>query len=206
MIAELCIEHDVTVIADEVYEHMTFDGAQHIPMASLPGMFERTVTVSSLGKTFSVTGWKIGWVYGPPDLISGVARAHQFVTFASHHPSQEAAAFALTLPGTYYEELQAMYLTKRDLMMSGLNAAGLKGQTPQGTYFVMADFSDVFDGDDVEFTHYLIKEVGVACIPPAPFYSKEHAHLARTMARFAFCKGNDTLREAGERLAKLRGK
>ncbi len=205
MIADLCIEHDVTVISDEVYEHMVFDNAQHIPMATLPGMFERTVTVSSLGKSFSVTGWKIGWVYGHPDLISGVMRAHQFVTFASNYPAQEAGAYALTLPGTYFEELQAMYTTKRDLMMDALNNAGLKAHTPEGTYFVMADFSDVFDGDDMAFARYLATEIGVACIPPSPFYGPDHRHFATKQARFAFCKSDDTLRAAGERMAKLRG-
>jgi len=204
MIAELCIEHDVTVISDEVYEHMTFDGTLHIPIATLPGMFERTVTVSSLGKTFSVTGWKIGWVYGHPDLIAGVGRAHQFVTFASNHPAQEAGAYAFSLPGTYYEELQAMYVTKRDLMMEAVTGAGMTAHSPEGTYFVMADFSNVFEGDDVEFARYLTSEIGVACIPPTFFYSPEHAHIARKTARFAFCKSDDTLRLAGEKMAKLK--
>lgn len=204
MIAELCIEHDVIVISDEVYEHMVFDSAHHIPIATLPGMFERTVTASSLGKTFSVTGWKIGWVYGHPDLVAGVGRAHQFVTFASNYPAQEAGAYALGLPGTYYEELQAMYTTKRDLMMQALNNAGMKATTPEGTYFVMGDFSEVFDGTDVEFTRHLITEIGVACIPPSPFYSEAHRHIAKGLARFAFCKSDDTLRTAGERMAKLK--
>jgi N-succinyldiaminopimelate aminotransferase len=226
VVAELCQEFDVTVISDEVYEHLVFETPppnplpsvavygegeqkqiqriQHIPMATLPGMFERTVTASSLGKTFSVTGWKLGWVYGHPDLVSGVARAHQFVTFASHHPSQEAAAYALSLPGTYYEELQAMYTVKRDIMMTGLNNAGLKANTPEGTYFVMADFSYVYDGDDVAFAKYLTTEIGVACIPPSFFYSPEHVGIAKNQARFAFCKGDDTLRAAGEKLAKLK--
>jgi N-succinyldiaminopimelate aminotransferase len=202
MIAELCIEHDVTVISDEVYEHLTF-GAPHIPIATLPGMFERTVTVSSLGKSFSVTGWKIGWAYGHPDLIKGVMQAHQFVTFASSHPTQIAGAFALGLGGTYYEEFQAMYMVKRDLMMQALTNAGLKARQPEGTYFVMADFSDVFDGDDIEFARYLTSEIGVACIPPTFFYCTQHAHMASTQARFAFCKSNDLLRQVGERLSKI---
>ena len=203
LIADLCKEHDVTVISDEVYEHLTFGTEQHIPMATLPGMFERTVTVSSLGKTFSVTGWKIGWVYGAPELVTGVSRAHQFVTFAVNAPAQEAAAYALSLPGTYYEEFQAMYTGKRDLMMTALNGAGLKARQPDGTYFVMADFADVFDGDDIDFSRYLTSEIGVACIPPTFFYSTEHAHMASTMARFAFCKSDDMLRQAAERLAGL---
>jgi N-succinyldiaminopimelate aminotransferase len=202
LIAELCIEHDVTVISDEVYEHLTF-GAQHIPIATLPGMFERTVTVSSLGKSFSVTGWKIGWVYGHPDLIKGVGQAHQFVTFASSHPTQIAGAYALGLAGTYYEEFQAMYTVKRDLLMDGLTKAGLKAHQPEGTYFVMADFSDVFDGDDIEFARYLTSEIGVACIPPTFFYCTGHAHMASTQARFAFCKSDEMLRQVAERLAKL---
>jgi N-succinyldiaminopimelate aminotransferase len=205
LIADLCIEHDVVCISDEVYEHLTFDGTTHIPMAAMPGMFERTVTVSSLGKTFSVTGWKIGWVYGAPDLVRGVGQAHQYIAFAANHPGQEAAAAALALPGTYFEEFQAMYLAKRDLMMNALNGAGLKARLPEGTYFVMADFSDVFDGDSAAFARYLTSEIGVGCIPPGVFYGPEHAHLARTQARFAFCKSDDTLRAAGERLAKLRG-
>lgn len=203
LIADLCKEHDVTVISDEVYEHLVFDHARHIPIATLPGMFERTVTISSLGKTFSVTGWKIGWVYGHPDLVQGVARAHQYVTFAANHPVQEAAAYALSLPGTYYEEFQAMYLAKRDLLTQGLRDAGLKVKTPEGTYFLMADFSDVFDGDDIEFARYLTSEIGVACIPPTFFYSMEHAHMASTQARFAFCKTDEMLRQAAERLAHL---
>jgi len=204
LIADLCIEHNAMCISDEVYEHLTFGDARHIPMAAMPGMFERTVTASSLGKTFSVTGWKIGWVYGPPNLITGVMRAHQFVTFATHHPSQEAGAFALGLPGTYFEEFQEMYTGKRDLMMQALDGAGLKARSPEGTYFVMADFSDVFDGTDVEFSRYLVSEIGVAAIPPTFFYSPEHAHIARHQIRFAFCKSDDMLRQAGERLLKLK--
>lgn len=204
LIAALALEHDVIIVCDEVYEHLTFDGVSHTPFATLPGMAERTLTVSSLGKSFSVTGWKIGWVYGDPDLLEGTRRTHQFITFAANHPAQAGAAAALTLPDTYFEGFRAMYTTKRDLMLSGLTAAGLSARTPQGTYFVMADFADVFDGDDMEFARYLTAEIGVACIPPTPFYSTSHAHLASTYARFAFCKTDDMLRQAAERLGALR--
>ncbi len=204
MIAELCIEYDVTVIADEVYEHLIFAPAQHIPIATLPGMFERTVTVSSAGKLFSMTGWKIGWVYGSPDLVQGVLGAHQFVTFAVHHPSQEAITYALNLPDTYYEMFQAMYEKKRQLILNALDGAGLKSCVPEGTYFVMADYSGVFDGTPLEFTRYLTKDIGVACIPPESFYSQEHSHIGHGYVRFAFCKSDEMLQQAGERLAKLR--
>src|SRR6266702_84597 len=203
LIAELCIEHDVTVISDEVYEHLVFANARHIPIATLPGMFERTVTVSSAGKLFSATGWKVGWVYGHPDLVEGAARAHQFVTFAVHHPSQEAMAYALHLPGTYFETFKAMYETKRQLMMSALDSGGLKYCAPQGTYFMMADYSQVFNGTTMEFTHYLVKEIGVACIPPESFYSQEHRNIGHGYVRFAFCKSDDILRQVKDRLGKL---
>jgi N-succinyldiaminopimelate aminotransferase len=204
-IAELCLEHDVTVIVDEVYEHLVFAPAQHIPIATLPDMFERTVTVSSAGKLFSATGWKIGWVYGPPALVEGVAAAHQFITFAVHHPSQEAVAYALNLPGSYYDAFRNMYDTKRRLMLSALNSGGLKYFTPEGTYFVMADYSGVFDGTPLEFTRYLTREIGVACIPPESFYSQEHAHIGHGYVRFAFCKSDELLGQVQGRLAKLRG-
>ncbi|MFL5627825.1 MAG: aminotransferase class I/II-fold pyridoxal phosphate-dependent enzyme [Ktedonobacteraceae bacterium] len=203
LIADLCTEYDVTVIADEVYEHLIFEPAQHTPIATLPGMFERTVTVSSAGKLFSATGWKIGWVYGPPDLIEGVARAHQFITFAVHHPSQEAIAYALNLPTTYYEEFQAMYDAKRLLIQSALDSGGLKYRAPEGTYFIMADYSNVFAGTPLEFTRYLTKEIGVACIPPESFYGQEHAHIGHGYVRFAFCKSDEMLQQVKERLTRL---
>ncbi|QBD78804.1 aminotransferase class I/II-fold pyridoxal phosphate-dependent enzyme [Ktedonosporobacter rubrisoli] len=202
-IAELCIEHDVTVISDEVYEHLLFGSAQHIPIATLPGMFERTVTVSSSGKSFNATGWKVGWVYGHPDLLEGVARAHQFVTFAVHHPAQEAVAYALGLPDSYYQEFQAMYQAKLALLTDALDSSGLQYRVPEGTYFVMVNYARVFEGTPLEFTHHLIKEIGVACIPPESFYSQEHVAIVQGYARLSFCKNDDTLRQVKERLVKL---
>lgn len=204
LIAQLCIEYDVTIIADEVYEHLYFAPAVHIPISTLPGMFERTVTVSSAGKLFSATGWKIGWVSGPADLVAGVGRAHQFITFAVHHPTQEAVAYALNLPDTYYSEFQSMYTTKRQFMMNALDAAGLAYRVPEGTYFLLADYTAVFQGSPAEFARHLIREIGVVCIPPESFYSPEHAHLGQGYVRFAYCKSDEMLAEVEKRLAKLR--
>jgi len=205
LIAELCIEHDVTVIVDEVYEHLVYAPSQHIPIATLPGMFERTVTISSAGKLFNTTGWTIGWAYGHPNIVDGPARAHQFITFSVHHPSQETIAYALNQPAAYYESVQATYTAKRNLILSVIDSSGLKGLVPQGTYFALADFTDVFDGTPLEFTRYLIKEIGVACIPPESLYSPQHAHLGQKYVRFSFCKDDNMLLLARERLAKLKG-
>ncbi len=203
-IAGLCKEFDVVVISDEVYEHLIFDDSRHIPMATLPGMLERTVTIGSAGKTFGMTGWKIGWAYGHPDLIKGVAQAHQYVTFAVNHPAQQAVAHALTLPSSYYEDYREMYTTKRDLMMTGIAGAGLKATMPKGTYFVVADFTDVFDGTDVEFARYMATEIGVGVIPPTAFYSEKHKHMGQNHVRFSFPKQNATLQTAAERMKKLK--
>lgn len=203
LIANLCKEFDVIVISDEVYEHLVFQGNQHIPIASLPDMFERTVTIGSAGKTFGMTGWKIGWVYGPEALITGVWRAHQFTTFAANHPAQVAIAHAFTMDTTFFEEYQSLYTHKRELMMRVLDAAGLSAIEPQGTYFVMANFADVFDGDDIAFSKYLITEIGVAGIPPSFFYSNAHKSIAQKYVRFAFCKNDNTLLQAAKHMEKL---
>ncbi|GAC1365028.1 MAG: pyridoxal phosphate-dependent aminotransferase [Ktedonobacteraceae bacterium] len=204
LIAELCIEHNVTVISDEVYEHLTFYDMQHTPIATLPGMFERTVTVSSAGKLFSATGWKIGWVSGPPALVDGVARAHQFITFAVHHPTQEAVAYALALPDSYYTGFRSMYEAKMQLLMSSLEGTGLQYAPAEGTYFIMADFSQVFKGTPMEFTRYLIQEIGVACIPLETLYSPEHMHFGSKYVRFSFCKTDEALHAVKPRMSKLR--
>jgi N-succinyldiaminopimelate aminotransferase len=204
MIAALCIEHDVTVISDEVYEHLLFDDAVHVPMAALPGMFERTITVGSAGKTFGMTGWKIGWAYGPNELIRGMGMAHQYIAFSANHPAQLAVAHAFGLDKTYYDQYRALYAAKREILMQGLESAGLKAYRPRGTYFIMADFSDVFAGDDVAFARHMIEHIGVACIPPTAFYSEAHKALGQRYVRFAFCKNDATLHQAAERMARLR--
>lgn len=203
LIAQLCLEHDVLVISDEVYEHLYFSPAVHIPIATLPEMFERTVTISSAGKLFSATGWKVGWVYGPPELVEGVARSHQFITFAVHHPTQETVAWALHLPDTYFTSFQSMYTAKRQIMMTALDNVGLSYHAPEGTYFLLADYSPVFSGSPSDFARYLTREIGVTCIPPESFYSAEHAHFGEHYARFAFCKSDEMLLEAQQRLKKL---
>jgi N-succinyldiaminopimelate aminotransferase len=206
LIADLCKEFDAVVISDEVYEHLVFDNARHIPMATLPDMFERSLTVSSGAKTFSATGWKIGWVMGHPDLVTGALRIHQSVTFAVNHPSQYGIAKGLSFGNSYYEELQAMYSRKRQILHDGLIAGGIKiDYAPDGAFFIMGDFSDVFAGDDREFAKWLIREYGVACIPPSAFFSPEHKHITRNHARFAYCKNDEVLYKAAERLAKLKG-
>ena len=204
LIAELCIKHDVIVISDEVYEHLVFEGHQHIAIASLPGMYERTVTVGSAGKTFGMTGWKIGWVYGHPELITGVWRAHQFITFATNHPTQAAVAYAFTLGNSYYEEYQALYSRKRELVMQVIDAAGMTAIQPEGTYFIMGDFTQVFEGNDVGFCKYCIEQIGVATIPPSAFFSEKHRRYAENHVRFAFCKSDETLERAAERMLQLR--
>lgn len=203
LIARLCIEHNVVVISDEVYEHLTFGAAQYVSIATLPGMFERTVSISSVGKSFNATGWKIGWVYGHPDLVDGVRRAHQFIAFAVHHPSQEAVAYALNLPDTYYASFRQMYTEKLQLLLESLDHTGLQYLIPEGTYFILTDFSAIFKGSPTEFTRYLIKEIGVACIPPETFYSPEHLHFGSKYVRFAFCKSDELLIQVKERLARL---
>jgi N-succinyldiaminopimelate aminotransferase len=190
-------------MADEVYEHITFDGARHHVLATLPGMRGRTVTISSLGKSFSVTGWKVGWALASPPLAQAIFRGHQFMTFCGAAPLQEAAAVALETAGArgYYEELQAMYQQKRDFLAAALDAAGLSPILPRGTYFIMVDISGLGFAGDVAFCRHLTAEVGVAAIPPSAFYSTPGG--GRTLARFAFCKTDAALQEAAERLQRL---
>ncbi len=201
-IAGLCREHDVVAITDEVYEHMVYEG-EHRSLAALDGMWERTVTLSSLGKTFSLTGWKIGWAIAPPPLTAAVRAAHQFLTFATATPLQHAAATALSAPATYYDALVTAYRRRRDLLVAGLERAGFTVYPPQGTYFVLADHTAFGFPDDVTFARHLTTEVGVAAIPPSVFYPDPAA--GRRLVRFAFCKDEATLAVAVARLGKLAG-
>jgi N-succinyldiaminopimelate aminotransferase len=205
-IAALCQKHNVVAITDEVYEHILYDDTVHTRLATLPGMAERTLTISSLGKTFSVTGWKIGWAIGPEPLVTAVNRAHQFITFAVASPLQAAAATALGLPLSFFENLRGMYQAKRDLMLDALKRAGFNALEPQGSYFIMCDWRGVAPrhvSDDVQFAHWLTKEIGVACIPPSIFYQDADKHLGKYLARFSVCKKDETLCAAAERLSRL---
>jgi N-succinyldiaminopimelate aminotransferase len=206
IIADLCRKHDVIAITDEVYEHILYDGVTHTRLAALPGMADRTLTISSLGKTFSVTGWKVGWAIGPETLVAAVNQAHQFITFAVASPLQAAAATALSLPSAFFNNLQTTYQTKRDLMIDALEGAGFAVHKPQGSYFVTADWRDVAPSqvkNDVQFAHWLTSEIGVACIPLSAFYQDSDKHLGRHLVRFAVCKKDETLTAAAEKLAKL---
>ena len=199
-IAELCKEHDVLALVDEVYEHLTYDGVPHVRLAQLAGMHERTLTVSSAGKTFSYTGWKIGWVIAPPALTAAVRSAHQFITFSTATPLQHAAAAGLRLPDGYFERLAQEYVEKRDFLAGVLQRAGLPVLNCAGTYFLMADISARGFDDDVEFCRYLTRNVGVAAVPPTAFFSEANKQLGRCYARFSFCKKMSTLQMAAERL------
>ncbi len=199
-VAQLCREHDVLCVTDEVYEHILYDG-EHVPMASLPGMRERTITISSFGKTFSLTGWKIGWAAAPPELTAAVRAAHQFVTFATATPLQHAAAAALSVGPEYYRGLAASYRRRRDYLVEELAGVGFGVRPPAGTYYVCADFRPLGFDDDVAFCRHLIEDVGVAAIPPSAFY--ENTRHGKSYARLAFCKKEETLREAVRRLHAL---
>ena len=201
-IARICVERDLLVLCDEVYEHITY-GAEHVPLASLPGMRERTLTASSLGKTFSFTGWKIGWLVGPPQLVAAAQAAHQFLTFATATPLQIAAAEALrTCDATFAAELQAGYRARRDFLVDALREAGFAVAVPEGAYFVLADFRAHSREDDRTFAARLVREIGVAAIPPSGFYAAAPDE-GRHLLRFAFCKRMETLDAAAERLRRL---
>jgi len=202
LIASLCREHDAIVLSDEVYERLVFKG-EHISIVAVEGMQERSVTLSSLGKTFSLTGWKIGWAIASPELTAGIRAAHQFLTFATATPLQHGAVAALRAPDSYYEQFVAGYRAKRDLLVEGLARLGFTVFPPDGTYFVMVDHTPFGFDSDIAFCRHLIEHVGVAAIPTSVFYHDPAD--GRSLVRFAFCKTEPTLREALSRMSsKLR--
>ncbi|MGV9690210.1 pyridoxal phosphate-dependent aminotransferase [Streptomyces sp. NPDC003444] len=200
-VAELAVERDLLVVTDEVYEHLVFDGAAHVPIASLPGMRERTVTISSAGKTFSFTGWKVGWITASPELTSAVRSAKQFLTYVSAGPFQYAVAEALRLPDAYFDALRADLAAKRDLLGEGLAQAGFEVYRPSGTYFVTTDIRPLGATDGFAFCRSLPERAGVVAIPNAVFY--DHRDEGAPFVRFAFCKKTEVLEEAVSRLKRL---
>ncbi|HLA94245.1 MAG TPA: aminotransferase class I/II-fold pyridoxal phosphate-dependent enzyme [Pyrinomonadaceae bacterium] len=207
-IADLCKEHQALCFTDEIYEHITYnieedgDPSEHISMATIEGMRERTVIVNSLSKTYSVTGWRVGYCIAPPDITAAIRKVHDFLTVGAANPLQQAGAYALTLPPSYYEELQKDYQKKRDFIVPILQKAGFKCDSPEGAYYIMTDISDFGFANDVEFTKHLIREVGVAVVPGSSFY--HDSTLGSQLVRFCFCKKDETLEAAAERLEKLK--
>lgn len=201
VIANLCQKWDAIAISDEIYEHIIFDGRAHVPIASLPGMAERTVTTSGLSKTFSVTGWRVGWAIAPAALTGGIRKIHDFLTVAAPTPFQDAGAVALTMADQVYTQLAAAYQAKRDLLLGILERQGITCYKPGGAYYLMADVRPFGFASDAEFAHYLIKDIGVATIPGSSFYIDPKT--APQAVRFCFSKQDETLREAGRRLVKL---
>jgi aminotransferase len=205
-IAGLCQEFDALCFTDEIYEHILYprEGAEikHISMAQINGMRDRTVIVNSMSKTYSVTGWRVGYCIAPPEITSAIRKVHDFLTVGAAAPLQVAGAYALSLPAEYYERLESEYRARRDLLLPVLENAGFKTFSPDGAYYIMTDISNFGFADDVEFTRHLIREVGVACVPGSSFYSVPE--LGRQQVRFCFCKKDETLQLAAERLEKLR--
>ena len=200
MIAALCREHDLVAFTDEIYEHIVYAG-EHIPLATLPGMAERTVAVNSMSKTYSVTGWRVGWVIASPELSSGIRKTHDFLTVGAAAPLQQAAVVALEFPPRYYAQLRGDYITRRDTLLPALETAGFRVYPPDGAYYVMTDISPLTSDDDVTFARRMILDPGVATVPGSSFYSRPE--LGATKVRFAFPKRLETLDNAAQRLLRL---
>ncbi|HEY6805061.1 MAG TPA: aminotransferase class I/II-fold pyridoxal phosphate-dependent enzyme [Pyrinomonadaceae bacterium] len=207
-IASLCQEFDALCFTDEIYEHILYprEGAEikHISMAQLDGMRNRTVVVNSMSKTYSVTGWRVGYCIAPPEITSGIRKVHDFLTVGAAHPLQSAGAYALSLPPAYYEKLEAEYRARRDVLLPVLQENGFKTFVPDGAYYIMTDISEFGFANDVEFTKHLIREIGVACVPGSSFYSV--SQNGKQQVRFCFCKKDETLQLAAERLSKLKSR
>jgi aspartate/methionine/tyrosine aminotransferase len=202
LIRDLCLEFDVLAITDEIYEHILYDGTEHIAMAALDGMRERTVTINGMSKTYSVTGWRVGWAVADEKITNAIRKVHDFLTVGAPAPLQEAGAAALSLPAEYYAQLAERYRVRRDHLIPALTAAGFRCFRPQGAYYVMTDISAFAFEDDVAFARHLVEKIGVACVPGSSFY--RHPQNGAKQVRFAFCKKPETLDEAALRLAKLR--
>jgi aminotransferase len=200
-IAALCRKWDAIAISDEIYEHIIYDGHEHIPMATIEGMADRTVTLNGLSKTFSVTGWRVGWTISPLSLTGAIRKVHDFLTVGAPAPFQEAGAVALGLPDDYYTALAAKYRERRDVLLDILERHHFTCYKPYGAYYIMTDISTFGFADDVEFARYLVKDVGVAAVPGSSFYKTRGA--GRTKLRFCFCKKDETLQEADRRMQKL---
>jgi aminotransferase len=202
LIAQLCQEWNVLAITDEIYEHITYDDAEHIPIATLEGMRERTITINGLSKTYSVTGWRIGTIIAAPEYTNAIRKVHDFLTVGAAAPLQKAGITAMRLPDSYYSELKAGYATKRQTMMDVLDAAGVRYYRPQGAYYMLANIGDFGYRTDIEFTHFLIKEIGVAVVPGSSFFCKPESGYK--LVRFCFSKRPETLHSARIRLEKLK--
>jgi aspartate/methionine/tyrosine aminotransferase len=200
MIATLCRKWDAIAISDEIYEHIIYDGHHHIPIATLEGMADRTITLNGLSKTYSVTGWRVGWTISPPSLTGAIRKVHDFLTVGAPAPLQEAGAVALGFGEDYYTALAAHYQTRRDALLEILERHHFTTYKPFGAYYIMTDISAFGFADDVEFARYLVKDVGVAAVPGSSFYK---TGAGRTKLRFCFCKKDETLQEADRRLLKL---
>ena len=201
LIRDLCVEFNVLAITDEIYEHIIYDGTQHISMASLEGMQERTVTINGLSKSYSVTGWRVGWAVAPPKITNAIRKVHDFLTVGAASPLQQAGVTALGLPDEYYRDLSAEYMNRRDYLLDSLRAAGFQPVTPSGAYYAMAGIAGMGFGNDIEAVRHLIENVGIAAVPGSSFYSDPRDGAQQV--RFAFCKRDETLDEAGRRLTKL---
>jgi aspartate/methionine/tyrosine aminotransferase len=201
-IAELCIRHDAYAVTDEIYEHIRYDGP-HIPIATLPGMRDRTITISGASKTFSVTGWRVGWIIAPPDVTDAIRKVHDFLTVGSPAPLQEAVAVALEVcDAGFYRSLSTEYRARRELLCGALAGAGFRITPPEGAYYVLADFTALSDLGDVEFSYWLTREIGVTPVPGSSFYREKG--MGKGLVRFAFCKTGDMLKQAGERLQQVK--
>ena len=204
LIRDLCIHFDALAITDEIYEHILYDGTKHISMASLPGMEERTVTINGMSKTYSVTGWRVGWTIAPPGITDAIRKVHDFLTVGAPAPLQEAGASALSMPESYYANLAEGYRRRRDRLIPALEEAGFRCFLPRGAYYVMTDIRAFGYDDDLAFTKYLVAEIGVAAVPGSSFY--RNAKDGAQQVRFAFCKRDETLDEAAKRLRRLKKK